>query len=216
MTADKQRFARWQLFAAKRSALKANTLLPTELKGGRILDIGCGFFRNCHVETNFSQKYGLHKGIDRELRMDLKRRHDVALVDIDLEYSARIPFDSSFFDVVTTLGVWEHLGVKWRLRIVQEIERVLKPGGVFIMTTPTKCTKRLLDLFVGLKVLSPFEIRGYKATHSRKQILAILKEGGFPMSSVASGYSELFMNIWVRAKKEPNLFELEEFEPLES
>jgi len=216
MTAEKQRFARWQLFAAKRSALKANALLPSVLKGGRILDIGCGFFRNFHAETDFSEKYGLHKGIDRELRMDLKRRHDVALVDIDLEYSARIPFDSSFFDVVTMLAVWEQLGLKWRLRIVQEIERVLKPGGVFIMTTPTRCTKGLLDLLVRLNVLSPVEIRGYEATHSRKQILATLKEGGFPMSSMVSGYSELFMSIWARAKKEPNLFELEEFEPPES
>jgi SAM-dependent methyltransferase len=78
------------------------------------------------------------------------------------------------------LDVWEQLGLKWRLRILQEIERVLKSGGVFVMTSPTRCTKGLLDLLVRLNVLSPVEIRGYKATHSRKQILAILKGVGFP------------------------------------
>ena len=113
------------------------------------------------------------------------------------------------------LAVLEHVEPRRVLRIIQEIERILKPGGVFIMTTPAKWTKGLLEFLARINVVSRMEIQEYRATHSRKQILTILEQGGFPRSSMTSGYFELFMNIWARAKKEPNLFELEELEPLE-
>lgn len=202
-------------FLAKRRVRKANALIPEALRRGRVLDIGCGFFPYFLTQTDFSEKYGLDKGIDKELRAELKKRHDLALIDVDLECSARMPFAADFFDVVTMLAVLEHIEPARVLLIVREIERILKPGGVFIMTTPAKCTKGLLKYLARMGMVSQIEINEHKTSYSRKQVRALLEEGGFSKSSVRLGYFELFMNIWARARKEDNRLELEELEPLD-
>ena len=203
-------------YLARRRVARANALVPGELRKGRVLDIGCGFFPYFLTKTDFSEKYGLDKGIDRELREDLRKRHDLALIDVDLECSGRIPFAADFFDVVTMLAVLEHIEPTRVLRIVQEVERVLKPGGVFILTTPAKWTKGLLRYLARINMVSQVEIDEHKAAYSRKQVRAVLEQGGFSSSSIKSGYFELFMNIWARARKEHNRFELEELTPSES
>jgi SAM-dependent methyltransferase len=203
-------------YLARRRVARANALVPGELRKGRVLDIGCGFFPYFLTKTDFSEKYGLDKGIDRELREDLRKRHDLALIDVDLECSGRIPFAADFFDVVTMLAVLEHIEPRRVLRIVQEVERVLKPGGVFILTTPPKWTKGLLRYLARINMVSRVEIDEHKAAYSRKQVRAVLEQGGFSRSSIKSGYFELFMNIWARATKEHNRFELEDLTPSES
>jgi SAM-dependent methyltransferase len=199
-------------FLARKRAARANTLVPVELRKGRVLDIGCGFFPYFLTKTDFSEKYGLDKGIERDLRVELKRRHDLALVDVDVECSPRMPFAADFFDVVTMLAVLEHIEPARILRIVQEIERILKPGGVFIMTTPAKWTKGLLKLLARTGMVSRVEINEHKAAYSRKEVRGILEQGGFSRTAMKLGYFELFMNIWARARKVHNRFELEEFE----
>jgi SAM-dependent methyltransferase len=203
-------------FLAGKRVARANALVPAELRKGRVLDIGCGFFPYFLTQTDFSEKYGLDKGIERDLRVELKKRHDLALVDVDVECSARIPFAADFFDVVTMLAVLEHIEPARVLRIVQEAERILKPGGVFIITTPAKWTKGLLRCLARMGMVSQVEINEHKASYSRKQVRAVLEEGGFSRTAIKLGYFELFMNIWAKARKERNRFELEEFQPLES
>lgn len=205
------RCSKW--FSRKRAG-KANSLVPVALRGGRVLDIGCGFFPYLLTETTFSEKYGLDKGINEELKKQLNEGHNLALIDVDLERAPSIPFQSDFFEVVTMLAVLEHFEPAKVLRIVREVERILKPGGVFILTTPAKWAKGLLEYLARIDMVSRIEIAEHKAAYSRKQILAMLEQSGFARPSIRAGYFELFMNIWVKATKEPNLFQLEELEPL--
>lgn len=189
-------------FLAKKRAGKANTLVPVMLKKGRALDIGCGFFPYFLTQTEFSEKYGLDRGIDEGLGKELQKSHEIMLVDFDIEYCHKIPFGDGFFDVVTMLAVFEHFEPAKVPGIVTEIQRVLKPGGVFIMTTPARWTKGLLKLLARLDMVSREEIEEHKGAYTRKQVLATLEQGGFRRPSIRSGYFELFMNIWARAKKE--------------
>lgn len=46
-----------------------------------------------------------------------------------------LPFDSNFFDVVTSVSVLEHIVGDGDIASVVECARVLKPGGVFALTT---------------------------------------------------------------------------------
>lgn len=84
------------------------------------------------------------------------------------------------------------------------------------MTTPAKWTKGLLNCLARINMVSQVEISEHKAAYSRKQVRAVLEQGGFSRSAIRSGYFECFMNIWVQAKKVHNRFELEELEPLET
>lgn len=213
MTGAQRDFAGSPGFLTRRHVAKANALVPAGLKTGRVLDVGCRFFRYLALQTSFSEKYGLDKGLDRELRAELKKRHDVALIDVDLEYSARIPFGRDSFEVVIMLTVLSHVKPVLALRIIREIERILKPGGVLIMTTRAEWTKGLLKFLTRHNVVIGLELEKHKASYSRKQILAMLEQAGFAKSSIASGYFDFFMNIWVRARKEHNRFELEDLEP---
>ena len=189
-------------FLARRRAVKANALVPATLKKGRVLDIGCGSFPFFLTRTEFSERYGLDKGIDEGLIKELRKDHEIMLVAFDIGYSHRLPFGNSYFDVVTMLAVLEHIEPQRVPQIIPEIRRILKPGGMFIMTTPAPWTEGLLKLLARMDMVSAEEISEHKCSYSRKQIHNVLRQGGFHESSIKSGYFELFMNIWARAQKD--------------
>lgn len=199
-------------YQARRRAERVSTLVPADRRKGRILDIGCRFFRHLPGQTDFGEKYGLDKGIGKELRTVLKNRHDLVLVDVDLECSTRIPFAADFFDVVTMLSAFEHIQPAKLHRIVAEIERVLKPGGLLIMTTPAGWTVGLLECLVRTGIVKRVKVMRHKAACKRREVRAVLEEGGFSRTAIKLGYFGFFMNIWARARKVHNRFELEEFE----
>ena len=189
-------------FLSRKRAERANKLIPKTRRKGRILDIGCGSFPSFLTGTVFSERYGLDRGIGEELKGQFLKDHKVILVDCDLEYGRHIPFENGFFDVVTMLAVLEHLSPGSLPAVISETKRVLKPGGVFIMTTPAPWTEGLLKFLALIKMVSNEEIEEHKGQYSKKQIYALLEEGGFEREKIEVGSFECLMNIWARAKKE--------------
>ncbi|MCK7516128.1 MAG: class I SAM-dependent methyltransferase [Desulfobacterales bacterium] len=55
------------------------------------------------------------------------------IVDLDIEHQ-RFPFPDNTFDFVLFLEVIEHL-ITGPTRVLQELARVLKPGGILVLTT---------------------------------------------------------------------------------
>ena len=97
--------------------------------GHKLLDIGCGrgeFLRgfiNCGVQGF---------GVDRS-RAAQKYCPQAELRTADLETSP-LPFDDNTFDVVYSKSVIEHF--YYPEKLVKEIYRVLKPGGLVITLCP--------------------------------------------------------------------------------
>jgi len=82
-------------------------------------------------------------------------------------YDGRIvPFENESFDGVTSFQVIEH--VKDYVGYVREAWRVLKPGGLLILTTPN----RELRLEIGQKPWNRFHLREYDAM----ELQAVLKK----------------------------------------
>jgi SAM-dependent methyltransferase len=98
------------------------------------LDLGCG--RRLFTDWMTAEQSEMIQCAKQLVGIDMDRpnllRHDLSdRVEGDLE---RLPFRSEAFDLVTANMVVEH----WREahKILSEIRRVLKPGGIFIFHTP--------------------------------------------------------------------------------
>lgn len=110
--------------------------------GARVLDIGCG--AGYHVR-HFARKAARVAAIDVD-RISLRtarrrvRSSRVSFMHYDGE---RLPFADASFDMVTMLDVLEH--VADRQAIVDEIARVLRPGGTWVVSVPYRGAVRWLS-----------------------------------------------------------------------
>ena len=118
-----------------------------------------------------------------------------------LDLDGEAPLADNFFDVVTMLAVFEHIRVDRLTWLITEIHRVLKPGGVYVMTTPSGWTGPILT---GLKIaglVSKEEIDEHEDSYSAKKVRAIMAHTPFQPANVRIGYFELGMNLWMQARK---------------
>ena len=108
----------------------------------RLLDIGCG--AGYHVR-HLGRKAARVVAIDVDrVALPIARRRvrsrRVSFVQFDGE---RLPLANASFDAVTSLDVLEH--VADREALVAEVARVLRPGGVWIVSTPYQGAVRWLS-----------------------------------------------------------------------
>ena len=166
----------------------------------RILDIGCGSYPFFLTTVNFSERYGMDKIVQSNKKVH-KESHGITLINYDFENEERLPFQDDFFDVVTALAVFEHIEPRNLVGLHKEIYRILKPGGMYIMTTPAFWTDSLLRFLAGLRLISDVEIKDHKGSYNHLMISSVLQEANFQKSKLRLGYFELFMNSWAAATK---------------
>lgn len=185
-------------FLARRRAHQANSLIPERARSGRILDVGCGSYPTFLFNTRFAERYG----VDR-VTLSGVRDTRLTLVEHDIADGSGLPFEDSFFDIVTMLAVFEHLETPVLLRLLQEINRVLRPGGLYVLTTPVRWTEGLLKLMSRLGLVSHEEVNEHKAQYSAPEVVTLLLDGGFERSNIRHGTFELGMNHWAVAQRNP-------------
>jgi SAM-dependent methyltransferase len=186
-------------FLARRRIRQAHRLIPAGQHQGRVLDIGCGSFPLFLISTNFAEKYGLDR-VAVSVSNDVEAQK-VTLIDHDLATGRELPFSSDFFDLVTMLAVFEHVEPHLIGNLLTEVRRVLRPGGVYVMTTPAQWTDGLLKLLAGLGMVSHEELDEHKRSYRRPDIRSILMNAGFGRDHVRVGFFEAGMNIWATAVK---------------
>jgi len=104
--------------------------------GGRVLDVGCGSILVADRILDVPARYvGVEFGGPNLRYAATKMRSTNAALSMDVVSgdAERLPFTDAVFDVVVMTEVIEHLLRPHRA--VWEVARVLRPGGVFIMTT---------------------------------------------------------------------------------
>lgn len=95
------------------------------LAKGELLDVGCG---TKPYEPLFAPYVSRYIGLEHP-----STRHGREKVDVWGE-AAALPFDDASFDTVVAFQVLEHC--EEPREVLQEMHRVLRPGGRMILTTP--------------------------------------------------------------------------------
>jgi 2-polyprenyl-3-methyl-5-hydroxy-6-metoxy-1,4-benzoquinol methylase len=190
VNSSRQAFNRFDRLVRRMRARRVLRLVPP---GSRVLDVGCGQ-ENWLVRNEPSFASG-SLGIDPSLRdeaVDERGRRTMLddLVDDVLES----------FDVVVSLAVIEHLDDDVAATMVGDFQRVLRPGGRLVLTTPSRRSRPVLEfLAFRLHVISADEIRDHRHYYSLTELHTLLSSAGFTLT--VSATFQLGMNQIVCAVK---------------
>jgi SAM-dependent methyltransferase len=180
---------------------KADSLIPDELRSGMILDVGCGNYPNFLHKVKFSGKHGLDRIHDSTQHAIANSDGSIELKNYDIEQEERLPYNDNMFEIVTMLAVYEHIEPSRLPSLMNEIHRVLKPGGFYILTTPAAWTDRLLRFLAKIGIVSSEEIDEHKDAYTFAKIQGIFDKSQFQGCQVRYGYFELFMNLYAIIEK---------------
>ncbi|CAG0965635.1 demethylmenaquinone methyltransferase / 2-methoxy-6-polyprenyl-1,4-benzoquinol methylase [Anaerolineales bacterium] len=179
-------------------AQRANKLIPSTLRTGRILDIGCGSYPYFLAHTSFAEKFAIDQlPLPQQTASELK----IESFTLDLEIEPHLPFEDNYFDAVTLLAVVEHLDPSLMAKLFKEVYRVLKPGGMVILTTPAAWSDGLLKFMAGVNLVSAEEIHEHAYAYTLPLLGWYFGQAGFEMTKVKFGYFEFMLNMWATAQK---------------
>jgi SAM-dependent methyltransferase len=154
VTFDEERLVPEEAVEASLQEHLARYRFAKERARGRILDVACG--------TGYGTAMLDAVGVDLALEaLRYARRHPARYVAAD---AARLPF-GRVFDTVVSFETIEHVADP--ARFVAECGRVLKPGGLFVVSTPNR------------ELWSPRSARPLQRHHvkefTRKEFLELLR-----------------------------------------
>ena len=179
-------------------AQQANKLIPSTLREGRILDIGCGTYPYFLAHTSFAEKFAIDQiPLSDKTAAELR----IQSYTLDLEQRPKLPFEDQFFSVVTLLAVVEHLDPALMALLFKEIYRVLKFGGMVVLTTPAAWSDGLLKFMARIHFVSAEEIQEHAYAYTLPLLGWYFGQAGFEMSNVRFGYFEFMLNMWATALK---------------
>jgi 2-polyprenyl-6-hydroxyphenyl methylase/3-demethylubiquinone-9 3-methyltransferase len=174
---------------ARRLSIVFDELLPRELAGWQTLDLGCGtgWFS---YEARQRGAHVISLDVSPSLTTLTRTRAQSQPVVGDGMY---LPFTSHSFDLVIASEVIEHfsqpsLGL-------QEIARVLKPGGWLVLTTPNRRWLWLVNLATRLR-LRPFE--GYENFLGFNELEQLLIANGMQVESHRGFHPWPFQLKWLQ------------------
>ena len=147
-------------------------------KKGRVLEFGCGaagmsiylanhgfFAVGCDVSINALRV--AQRNADRHLVSVNKDSFHVSAGDV-----ASLPFGNASFNLVMSYGLLEHFSVEYLEGILEDVLRVLAPGGVFIADIiPGRFTVRTIGVWISLVISWIFHL----ITFQWKQLKSLTK-----------------------------------------
>jgi SAM-dependent methyltransferase len=130
-------------------------------KVNSVLDVGCGIghwgrvlspflSRTCVISGIDMESESIHNAIQITKKYELEKRfrYSVGLAE-------QIPFSDNTFDMVTCQTVLIH--VKDVIKVLKEMKRVLKPGGILLAAEPNNSASNLIEN--SLSFDDPIEIK---------------------------------------------------------
>lgn len=182
------------VIASLRIRAALNAIKPS-LHDTEILDIGCGSYPRFLVQAPFHRKVGLDQ------IASARAEKNIEILQVSLATGVRLPFPDSSFSCISSLAVIEHLEPAGLSGLMQEIYRVLKPGGQMVLTTPHGFADGILRVMARLNLVSKEEIEEHKSLFFHRHIHELLLQGGFPAPKIKVQGFLLGLNILAVAEK---------------
>ncbi len=171
--------------------LRIRKIWPHLIWGGRLVDFGCD-----HEQT-LIRRVGpyMTKAIGLDIISKPQKRGNLEVIHADLE--KRVPLKANTGDTVTMLAVLEHLAHPDRA--VAEAYRVLKKGGVFLITVPSPQSQKILPFLAKFQIVRQEMIDQHHNYFTPPQLKKMLKKAGFKQIQVETW--EFGCNTFVKAVK---------------
>jgi SAM-dependent methyltransferase len=182
-------------FLARQRAKKANQLIPSNLREGRILDIGCGSYPYFLSHTYFREKFAIDQLSPKACPPD------ILFKTLDLNAEPKLPFEDGYLSAITLLAVVEHLNPTSLVQLFSEAYRTLHPGGVLVVTTPSAWSDGLLHWMARLNLVSAEEINEHVYAYTLPLLGWYFGRAGFDMHKTRFGYFEFMLNMWAMARR---------------
>ena len=151
--------------------------------GAKVLDVGCGTGTVLRRMADVCEINGY--GIDAEKNMVAEAKHKCPNMNIQVARCEDMPFESQFFDIITTCMAYHHFAD--RTGFAKEAARIIKPGGWLYIADPRLpfvIRKTLNGFFRLINVAGCFNSPQELYTHFGKYGFA---PGGF----VFDGYAQV-------------------------
>lgn len=194
-------FGLLEAFLARKRSKMVNSLIPDALRSGKIIDIGCGSHPTFLLSCGFNEMVGLDSAPSEKTLYDRYWERYIQIVNHDIEAEDKLPFEDNSISAVTMLAVIEHLTPTNVHHILKDVYRILKPGGVFVLTTPSSICQPVLWFLSKIYLVSSHEVQDHKKIYSRVELASLISSAGFDNSHIRSGSFEMGMNLWAISMK---------------
>jgi ubiquinone/menaquinone biosynthesis C-methylase UbiE len=179
-------------------------MLDEESRRGRLLDIAAG----SGIAASFLQGRGWQVSaldISEELVSQIRERgidarvHDLA--------TGPLPFEDQFFEAIFAGEIIEHLVDT--SGFLDELRRVLRPGGVVVLTTPNLASlENRLRLLCGrypIWVEFALSDQGHVRTYTLPTLRGHLRSRGFTVEAIVGSWVPLLPQRWIDDVRLPAL-----------
>jgi SAM-dependent methyltransferase len=123
-------------------------------RSGRILEIGSHPYHLTYAMKRLGYDV-IGLDIDPSRYGHFIKKHDLSIITCDIE-TEPIPFGDDAFQLILFNEVFEHLRMD-PIKTLIEINRVLQPGGIMILTTPNLyAVHRILLFLLGRGIKDPY------------------------------------------------------------
>lgn len=179
------------LFEPLFDELRIRKILPHLPRGGVFVDIGCDqpqilIDRVCE---------DMKTCIGLDIVVEPHSYKNVKILRQDLRKKIELPSNSA--DAITLLAVLEHM--KHPNEIVGECFRILKPGGVLLITVPSPASKPILELFAILGLVRKEMIEQHENYFTVERLRTLMEKTGF--SHIVVDLFEVGCNTFCKAVK---------------
>jgi len=152
------------------------SLIPNDAPVNNLLEVGCGLGSISKSLVKLSKQLTV-SDISGKMAMQVGKQLNCPWIQAD---ACNLPLPDNMFDAVISSECVEH--TKSPLSAVAEMARVLKPGGVLIITTPNRLWYPILIISQLMKVRN-FEVNVIWVWPC--QVTRFLRDNGFDLLSIS-------------------------------